>query len=290
MAPRGMSGMRWTEHSALSSRARAARGDALGARGTLTKFATLYVLLAAGAGACAPQRPGDEVFLDQPVPECDAPTAAAPQPMPAGTVGPEAPPPLSQAALTAAHTTGRAIGHAGGMARALRYVDRLTGDGFWVRGTFARVIAGLAAAALGALAAVFLLTLRVKRPVARWGDSLVHQLRRETREVRGLGAAGDGGQRGLVAQFEEALQAAETKADKLAERCRPLEDRAESATSQAHLESLYAQMEAVLGQVEHIHFQIIAWSERAAQSDEAGLQTQVAAAVEGLLRAMKEAV
>jgi hypothetical protein len=257
-----------------------------------TRVARVGLLCLVGAGlasACAPQRSGDEVYLDQPVPECDEPKAGPTAAMPPGTVGPEAPPPLSQVALTAAHSTGRALGHMAGTARALRYVDRLTADGFWVRGTFARVIAGLAAAALGALAAVFFLTLRAKRPVARWGDSLVHQLLRETREVRGLGATGDGGQRALVGRFEEALAAAEQKTQKLAQRCRPLEDRAESATSQAHLESLYTQMEAVLGQVEHIHFQLIAWGERAAQMDDASLSGQVTAAVDGLLAAMKEA-
>ncbi len=273
------------KHSALfSSRARAARG---GPASVVAR--ACIVCVACLSGACAPQRSGDEVYLDQPVPACEEPKAAPTAALPPGTVGPEAPPPLSQGALTAAHTTGRAIGHAGGTARALRYVDRLTADGFWVRGTFARVIAGLAAAALGALAAVFLLTLRAKRPVARWGDSLVHQLLRETREVRGLGATGDGGQRALVARFEEALAAAESKTQKLAQRCRPLEDRAESATSQAHLESLYTQMESVLGQVEHLHFQIIAWSERAATMDDASVQGQVTSAIDGLLAALKEA-
>lgn len=268
--------MRSAKHSALSVRTR--------------RVGLVFLVATVLGSACAPQRSGDEVFLDQPVPECDEPKAAPNVAMPPGTVGPEAPPPLSQAALTAAHTTGRAIGQAGGTARAVRYVDRLTADGFWVRGTFARVIAGLTAAALGALVAVFLLTLRAKRPVARWGDMLVHQLMRETREVRGLGATGDGGQRALVARFEEALTAAEEKTKKLALRCRPLEDRAESATSQAHLESLYTQMEGVLGQVEHIHFQIIAWGERAATMDDANIQGQVSAAVDGLLAAMREAV
>lgn len=237
--------------------------------------------------ACEPKRPDDEVFLDAPIPECadPAPTPASAAPAPAGDDPDLTLPPK---ALNAARVLGRQIGHLGGHARALRHVDRLTADGFWVRGTFARVIAGLTAAALGALAAAFILTLRTKRPVARWGDSLVHQLRRETREVRALGAKGDAGQRSLVERFEVALQGAEGKVQKLNERCRPLEERAESATAQAHLESLYTQMEGLLGRVEHIHFQIIAWSERAVREDDAHVQGQVTSAIDGLLAAMKE--
>ena len=182
---------------------------------------------------------------------------------------------------------GRLLGEVRAFFAANDYATKLTKDGYWLRRTMSGLVIALGFLCVGALAASFLLTLK-KRPPPRWGAELAKAVEREAKAMKGHATQGDALTQELVRRADEVLGAAVIKAEQLAGRCRPLEERADSATAIAHLQSLYRQIEGLLGRVERAHMHIVAWMERRGRDEDEVVKSQLQAAVDELAAALTE--
>ena len=225
-----------------------------------------------GLGACQPKTSAEDLLLARRDPSC----AFAPRTEL-----------LADDLEKAAHQLGEGAGRISAVAPAIRYTERLTSDGYFVRKTSSTLLMVLTALGLGALASALLLSLWSRRPSARWAERLGESLATEIDRVRALGLAGDAFVRHLVQRFDEALSIAAKKSQRLVARSLPLERR-DSATAVAHLESVHAQLETLLARVERLHLQILAWQERTHREEDEALATQIAQTLEELAAASRE--
>jgi len=157
-----------------------------------------------------------------------------------------------------------------------------------VRRSASGLVMALAGVGLGALTAALVLAFWTRRPTPRWGERLGHSITREIDQLRALGASGDALAKALLQRFDEPLTIAAKKAQRLVERALSLAKRADSATAVAHLESLEAQLEGLLGRIERIHLQLLVWTERQLAEEDATVKAAVATAIAELTRALEE--
>lgn len=245
-----------------------------------------------GLAGCRAKVSNEDLLLETPHATCElvaTPVAVTPTDTPEVGTGEAAPFELSTATQHVLQIGGRALGEVAAREPAAAYTTRLTRDGYWLRQTSSALVMGLGLLCLGALGAAFFLTLVKKRPPPRWGLELSRAVTREADAVRTLAQHGDALTRELVTRTEEVLGQATIRAEQLASRCRPLEERADSATALAHLESLHAQLEGLLGRVERVHVHITSWSERRGKDEDEAVKQHIAAVVDELASALKEA-
>lgn len=253
------------------------------ARRALVCLAAITTLV--GLAGCRAKYSNEDLLLETPHPTCALETRAVP-----GDLGDGAPAPdLPAATQHVLQIGGRALGEVGAREPAAAYTRRLTQDGYWLRRTSSALVMGLGLLCLGALGAAFFLTLVKKRPPPRWGLELSRAVGREADAVRTLAQHGDALTKELVSRTEEVLGQATIRAEQLASRCRPLEERTDSATALAHLESLHGQLEGLLGRVERAHLHITSWSERRGKDEDEAVKRHIAAVVDELEAALKEA-
>lgn len=235
------------------------------------------------SASCQPRLSAEDLQLEVPHPACALEVRDVP--------GMDEAPHEPRLEAKSQHTlqlSGRAVGEVSARGPATAYVTRLTHDGYWLRKTSASIVLGLGFLCLGALGAAFLLTVMKKRPPPRWGLELAKSVAREADAVRALATHGDALAKDLVQRTEEVLGQATVRADQLASRCRPLEERSDSATAVAHLESLYAQLEGLLGRVERAHMHITGWAERRGRDEDEAVKAHIAAIVAELQAALTE--
>lgn len=236
--------------------------------------ALLVLLVAVVVTGCRSRLSDEDIKLEQSTSDCKPVMQAGPLQEP------------TQAALFG---LGVALGHTRALAPAIRYTERLTADGYFVRGAASTVVMSLAGLGLGALAAALLLTLLTRRPTPRWAERLGREIKREIDQLRALAESGDALAKAIAQRFDEPLALAGQKARRLVERALPLMRRAESTTTAvAHLESLEHQLEGLLASVERIHLQITVWNERRLRAEDEALQGEVEAALAELTQALEE--
>lgn len=228
----------------------------------------------AGASGCNPRTNGEDLLLNARHPFCRFESLTS-----------ELPDGVQGALLEAGRVAGRFAATPG----ATRYVERQTGDGYLVRKVSSGVVMALVLFGVGALAAALALTLGQRRPAARWAERLAQSLAREVEALRALGRAGDGFTKELVARFEEPLELATKRAQRIMERAVGLSRRDGAPTALAHLESLHGQLEGLLGLVERAHLQVLTWQERQHAEERTALQKQIDEVLSSLTSALKEA-
>ncbi len=236
-------------------------------RATLIIIWTSFV----GLGACQPKTRAEDVVTTDPT--CSVTTIEGP---------------VAADVQTALHTAGKGHGTVAAMVPATRYTQRLTRDGYLVRGWASSLVMALAAAGIGALLAALLLALWTRRPTPRWAERIGHSITREVEQLKALGKDGDALAKALVQRLDEPLAIATKKAQRLVERAIPLAKRAESATAIAHLESLESQLEGLLARIERIHLQLLVWSERQLKEEDEAVKAQVDVAIKELSSALAE--
>lgn len=241
----------------------------------LKAFALAVALSGAATSVtgCRPALSDEDLLLEQPDASCAIEARDVP---------------LDPAAQSLLQMEGRAIGEVSARGPAGDYVRRLTRDGYWLRQTSSTLVMGIGLLCVGALGAAFLLVALKKRPPPRWGAELAGAVEKETAALRALAAHGDALVQELVARADEVLGKVVVKAEQLAARARPLEERADTATAVGHLQSLYAQLEGLLGRVERAHLHIVGWVERRGRDEDDEVKRQIGAAVDLLAAALQE--
>lgn len=224
-------------------------------------------------GACRPRTSAADLLLEQRDAQCSFEVV---------------PGPVTEVIQTALHNAGLQLGKISALAPALRYGERLTHDGYLVRRSASGLVMAFAGVGIGALCAALFLALWTRRPTPRWGERLGQAIAREIEQLRALGTSGDALARALLQRFDEPLTIAGKKAQRLVERALPLAKRADSATAVAHLESLEAQLEGLLGRIERIHLQLLVWNERQLAEEDETVKAAVAIAIAELTRALDE--
>jgi len=233
----------------------------------------LLIMLTCGLGACRPRTTAEDLQLAKEALPC--PFAPIEAPMP-------------EAAQSALFATGRVLGAVRARAPAERYTQRLTEDGYWLRGSSSTLVMSLAGLGLGGLGAALLLVFAIRRPAPRWAERLGQSIARAIEQLRTLGSSGDALAEALVGRFDEPLAAARDTAQRLVARAIPLARRTDSTTAQAHLESLEHQLEGLLARIERIHLQILVWNERQSSELDEAVKAQVATAIAELESALAE--
>lgn len=237
----------------------------------MTRATLIIIWTSLGLGGCQPKTSADDVVTTDPA--CSVTTIEGP---------------VAADVQTALHAAGKVHGMIAAMVPATRYTQRLTRDGYLVRGWASSLVMALAAAGIGALLAALLLALWTRRPTPRWAERIGHAIGREVEQLRALGKDGDPLAKALVQRLDEPLTVASKKAQRLVERAIPLAKRADSATAVAHLESLEAQLEGLLARIERIHLQLLVWSERQLKEEDETVKAQVTAAINELSSALAE--
>src|SRR5690606_638795 len=124
--------------------------------------------------------------------------------------------PVTATLQGALHAAGTGFGAILSRVPADRYTQRLTRDGYLVRGWASGLVMSLAALGIGALVAALFLALWTRRPLPRWAERVGQSIQREIEQVKALGAAdADAFARALVQRLDEPLTIASKKSQRL---------------------------------------------------------------------------
>ena len=189
---------------------------------------------------------------------------------------------------------GLSAGHVAGLAPAAAHVEARTGGGYTLRSVLSIVFASLAFVILGALVTAALVGRFVGRKGGHAGPShlrharLAERLTEAVAALRGTPAAASV-MGALVAHFEDVLTLATARAEALAARGRALAAEEVPTTGPmaplAEQAEIAARLEGLLGTVERLHVELLAWCDLA--DPDATLRDVVARRLETLRQSLE---